>query len=50
MNEGIDFLKLKSKVCLSPNQCYELTTDVPVWMLILLIGSAYLLVKDIIKN
>lgn len=47
---SIDNLKLKSKVCISPNQCYDLETKIPIWMLILLAGSTLILLKEIISN
>lgn len=43
-------LKLNSKFCLTPTQCYDVKTDIPVWLLVILIGSSVLLVKEIYKN
>lgn len=40
-------LKVKSKVCLTPNQCYDVETLIPWYVSLLLAGSAYLLIKDL---
>lgn len=39
--------KLKSEVCLSQNLCYPVQTEIPAWMLLVLIGSSVLLIKEI---
>lgn len=42
--------KLKSQVCLSPNMCYPVDTSIPVWMLLILLGSSVLLVREIVNS
>jgi hypothetical protein len=40
-------LKLKSNICITPENCYPIETEVPTWMLIILIGSSILIAKQI---
>lgn len=40
-------IKLKSSVCLSPGQCYNLETELPLWLVVLLAGSTIFLIKEI---
>lgn len=42
--------KLKSEVCLSPGMCYPVNTTIPAWMLLILLGSSVLLVKEIYNS
>jgi hypothetical protein len=41
--------KLKSEVCLSPNTCYPVNTEIPAWMILILLGSSVLLLKELYK-
>lgn len=42
--------KLKSEVCLNPGLCYPVKTEIPAWMILILIGSSVLLIKEIYQN
>ena len=42
--------KLKSQVCLMPGQCYPVDTYIPAWMLIILAGASFLLVKELYNS
>jgi hypothetical protein len=42
-----NFLQLNSKFCLTPSQCYEVKTDLPLWFVLLLAGSSLFLIKEI---
>lgn len=42
--------KLKSEVCLSPNLCYPVDTEIPSWMILILLGASVLLVKEIYQS
>jgi len=48
----IDFLKIpiESKVCLTPSQCYPVTTNIPSWITLILIGSVFLIAKNIYER
>ena len=37
---------LKSEFCLTPAQCYPVKTEVPIWMILILIGSSVLILKE----
>ena len=41
-------LVVNSKVCLTPNQCYEVETLIPWYITLVLLGSVYLLSKDLL--
>ena len=43
-------IELKSNVCLSPGQCYDIKTEVPLWMVIVLTGATILLLKEIYNS
>lgn len=43
-------LKLKSQVCLMPNQCYPIESELPVWLLIVFAGASLFLLKEIYTN
>ena len=43
-------LIVKSKVCITPTQCYEVDTLIPWYISLILAGSIYLLGKDLIKK
>lgn len=45
----IPALTVNSKICLTPSQCYNIATELPPWIYLVLIGSAYLIIKDIYK-
>lgn len=40
-------ITLKSEYCLQPGNCIEIKTEVPIWMLIILFGSSYLILKEV---
>lgn len=40
-------IQLNSKFCLNANQCYDVKTDLPIWLLIILAGSSYLILKEL---
>ena len=46
-------MELESKFCLSVNQCYPIKTEVPAWVVLILLGSSLFIAKniyDIISN
>lgn len=43
-------IQLNSKFCLTPSNCYDVKTDIPAWLLLILAGSTYLILKDIYKT
>jgi len=51
MDSILDLLKpieipVKSEICLAPNQCYEVTTYIPGWITLILIGSVFTIIKN----
>lgn len=40
-------MELTSKFCLTPTQCYPVQTEVPGWVVLVLIGSSLFLAKEI---
>jgi len=42
-------LVVKSEVCIAPNQCYQVKTLIPWYVTAILLGSTFLIVKEIIK-
>lgn len=43
-------IQLNSKFCLTPNQCYDVKTEVPIWLIIILAGSTIFLIKEIYNS
>ena len=43
-------VKLKSNVCLTPGQCYELETELPAWLIAILAGATIFLLKEIYQS
>jgi hypothetical protein len=39
--------KLKSNVCVSPGLCYPVDTELPAWILLVLIGASVFTLKEI---
>ena len=40
-------IELESKFCLTPDQCYPVTTEIPAWAVAVLLGSSLFLIKEI---
>ena len=40
---------VKSEICLTPEQCYQVDTYLPAWVTILFAGMAFLIIKEVIK-
>jgi len=40
-------LKLKSNVCLTPNQCYPIESELPIWLMIVFAGASLFLLKEL---
>ena len=43
-------IKLNSEFCLTPNQCYKIKTDMPLWLILILTGSTIFLLKEIYNS
>jgi hypothetical protein len=46
----MESIYLKSEFCLTPGQCYPVKTEVPIWLLLILFGSSYLILKEIYSS
>ena len=40
---------LKSKYCLTPNNCVPIETEIPLWIMLIILGSAVLIIKEVSK-
>lgn len=40
-------MELESKFCITPSQCYPVKTEVPTWVVLILLGSTFFIVKNI---
>lgn len=40
-------IELKSKFCLTPDNCYPVVTEIPTWAVAVLLGSTLFLIKEI---
>ncbi len=38
---------VKSEICLTPGQCYQVDTYLPVWITAIFAGMVFLIVKDV---
>lgn len=43
-------IKIKSNVCLSPENCYQIESEIPIWMLAILAGATIILLKEIYNS
>lgn len=43
-------IPIKSEVCLTPNDCYPVNTTIPSWITLILIGTVFLLVQNLIRK
>lgn len=45
--------QLNSQICLDESTCFDVKTDVPIWMIAILVGSSILVIErifDLITN
>jgi len=40
---------IKSKYCLTPNNCVPIETEIPLWIMLIIFGSAVLIIKEVSK-
>ena len=40
---------LKSKYCLTPDNCIPIETEIPLWIMLIIVGSAVLIIKEVTK-
>lgn len=40
---------VKSEICLTPNQCYQVNTYLPFWVTAILAGSVFFIIKEVLR-
>lgn len=41
-------MEIKSKYCITPNNCIDIRTEIPVWLSLVIVGTTIMLIERIL--